>query len=389
MTSLRLRETVGLADAADLLQDLTTQARPLTALATSIAGATDLAGPGASGGVLDGIDGLPFDPLAAPDPFAPLRRLLAAEGEEPPLAVLDTALDELSSQLARATAMDPRAAEVAESGGALAAATQEVGAVARPLPSPLDTLLLGLAGEISETVTSRARDALSDLWTGSIAPQCVRAVSGRYPFDAGAEVDVALTDFTRVFAPGGLFDAFFETHLESFVDRSGDDWAWSGGLGVEGDTSDALRQFQNAAAIRDAFFPPGAAEPRIDVTFELVRLDGAEGVVIQFGRDRAFVNPRGIGNSDLIWPAETAGAVIYLLPGTQDPLRAGGPWAAFRLLEAGERRTLNANTFEATFRSTGRGAARGATIRITAGSVNNPFDLPAIAAFDCPRTLLQ
>ena len=379
---LRVRETVGIADAADLLQALTTQARPLTALATSIAQQTDLAGPGPLGEALDTAPGLPFDPTAAPDPYAALRRALGqGTVEAPALADLDTALEELAAQMGRAAAGGP----LPDAGAPLADAAQDLAGIARNQPAPLDALVLGLAADVSNTVSARARDALSDLWTAGSAAECRRAVEGRYPFDPDAGPEVAIADFSRLFGPGGVFDAFFETHLDPLVDRSGATWTWTGGLGTPGETSDALRQFQRAAAIRTAFFPAGAAAPQVDVGFELLALSGGESVVIDFGSDRAFLNERGIGNARLTWPHEEDRARFFVLPGTAGAREERGDWAAFRLLGGRPTQTVNANTFDMDLRQRGREAR----VRVTAGSVNNPFDLPAIAEFDCPGTLLE
>ena len=393
VSDLRVRDVASPGDAADLLTLLASEADPLRKLGAEVAQATDLAGGGEGADALVevGAAGLPFDPLAAPDPYEALRRLLAedaaAEEGEGSLAPLDPLLAELAQQLGRASASDGRAAEVFDASGPLTAAAEALAAEGRALPSPLDAWTVGLAGEVSSAAVARARDSLSALWAASGAPECERAVTGRYPFEPGAEPEVTLDDFARLFGPGGLFDAFFEENLSGFVDRSAEPWAWTGGLGTAGETSTALEQFQRAEAIRRAFFPNGATAPEVEVTLDLVRLDPAARVaLVEIGGANSVHGLDRAERRTLVWPGEGGAARITLLPGERGrALEETGEWAPFRLFDDAETRPVSDNRFEAAYEISGREAV----FTVTAGSVNNPFRLPAIEEFACPRTLLE
>ena len=389
VSDLRVRDVASPGDAADLLTLLASEADPLRRLAAEVAEATHLAGAPEEAEALSAA--LPFDPLAAPDPYEPLRRTLAeaeaAEEGEGPLAAVDPLLAELAQQLGRASAADARAAEVFDAGGPLTQAAQDLAAEGRSLPAPLDLWTVGLAGEVAQATVERARDALSELWAAGPARECGRAVTDRYPFAPEAEPEVTLDDFSRMFAPGGLFDAFFEENLAGFVDRAADPWTWTGGLGTAGETSDALAQFQRAAAIRDAFFPGAAAEPEVEVRLDLVRLDPAVRVALfEIGGERSVHGLDRAERRTLVWPGEGVTARLTLLPGERDRMvQETGEWAPFRLFDRAETTPVSDNRFEAAYDVSGREVV----FTVTAGSVNNPFRLPAIEEFRCPETLLE
>ena len=65
-------------------------------------------------------------------------------------------------------------------------------------------------------------------------------------------------------------------------------------------------------------------------------------------------------------------------------LSRDGPWAWFRLLDAAEvRRTNVSDRRRVNFRVGGRLAL----FELQSGSVINPFALPAMAKFSCPKSM--
>jgi type VI secretion system protein ImpL len=64
-------------------------------------------------------------------------------------------------------------------------------------------------------------------------------------------------------------------------------------------------------------------------------------------------------------------------------LAKDGPWAWFRLLDAAEiRRTNVSDRKRVIFNVSGRIAI----FQLQSGSVINPFALPALSKFNCPKT---
>ncbi len=395
-----IRPVSSLADATELVAVVSSEADPFERLAEGIAAATNLAGPAA---LPDGVaedpppdpaeatPGLPFDPLAAPDPYGALRRALEVkgEGEEAANALtpLGPILDEAYQQLGRVAATDARAAEVFAAGSQLTAAAQNLAAAGRRLPGPVDAWTVGLAGQIAAAAAAEARVSVDALWQAEGARECRRAVEGRYPFATAAESEVTIDDFTRIFGPEGLFATFFDGNLAEFVDVSTDPWSWKGGLGTSGQSSDALAQFQRAAAIRTAFFPTGAERPRVEVTIQPRQLDpSVKTVIIRFGDIQSTYREQLPENRTLVWPSEGSNdASISVLPGRNGlrPLERVGTWAPFRLLDQGEATPVSDNQLDVAFAIDGRDIV----LRITSGSVNNPFRLDALKEFRCPDRL--
>ncbi|WP_372574349.1 type VI secretion system membrane subunit TssM [Ruegeria jejuensis] len=394
VSDIRIRAVASLGDGADLLLLLSSEADPLQRLATDIVDRTDLIGPLSV--APEGFDAsaLSFDPAAAPDLFGPLRRALASEadaGEETAegFAALTPQFDGIYQQLNRVNASDARAAEVFAAESQLNEGIQELVASARALPGPADAWLTGLAGSLAASTVERARDELSAIWAAGPAQQCLRAVAGRYPFDRQQSREVTLDDFTRIFGPDGVFDSFFAANLDPFVDRSTNPWSWKGGLGTAGDSSEALAQFQRAAQIRTAFFPAGATHPEVGVDFDLIGSSGDPSTVqVGLGGEISVYGFANAPRRPLIWPGQNPGrAFLRALPSARsNDLVINSDWSAFRLIDRAQRITpVSRNEFDAAFQVAGYGLR----FRITADSVNNPFELEAMSAFSCPRTLME
>ena len=43
---------------------------------------------------------------------------------------------------------------------------------------------------------------------------------------AGSANEIPIADFTRLFAPGGIYDSYFKSELEAFVNQTRTPWAW-------------------------------------------------------------------------------------------------------------------------------------------------------------------
>ena len=84
---------------------------------------------------------------------------------------------------------------------------------------------------------------------------CPVVVNDKYPFTPGATNEATLEEFGKLFAPGGVLDAFFNTQLKPYVDTTVRPWKPQPVEGVAPPSRPAdLQQFQRAAAIRDLFF---------------------------------------------------------------------------------------------------------------------------------------
>jgi len=283
------------------------------------------------------------------------------------------------------------------SGGFAAAAGGGDSALARlqasvaNLPGPMARWVTQIATGASGVTAEGNRAALNAAWQAEVLPFCAEATGGRYPFARRASADMALADFGRLFAPDGLIDGFFKQNLARFVDTRTNPWSFRSGAGTElGISAAVLQQFQHAAAIRDAFFAQGGTLPAVSFQITPEALDPAARSVqlvidsqpVEFSHNSGPPRPVAI-----TWPGEIGSAQVAIVPPPRDSgggIRFDGPWGLFRLLDAAEvRRTNVADRNRVIFNIGGQIAI----FQMQAGSVFNPFGLPALGQFSCPESL--
>ncbi|WP_416929757.1 type VI secretion system membrane subunit TssM [Tropicimonas sp.] len=266
---------------------------------------------------------------------------------------------------------------------------QRFQATSSQMPEPLPRWSTQIAAGAAGIGVEGTRTSVNAEWQSKVLPFCEKALANRYPFTPRAKADVALQDFTRLFAPDGLIDGFFNQHLRDHVDTQADPWVWNGAGGVDLGISPAvLTQFQRAAQIRDTFF---AAGPQIAVPLQITpqALDpGAAEMLLEIdGQNLRFAHRDGRPTPVAIsWPGQVGMARLTLAPPVsngESSFGRDGPWALFRLFDAAEvRRTDAPDRKRVIFRIGGRIVI----FQVQLGSVNNPFSLAALTEFKCPQT---
>ena len=285
---------------------------------------------------------------------------------------------------------------------------------AASMPYPVKGWVEQLAKGQSAATLENARVQLNAEWQSTVLPWCRRALDGRYPFVRGAAAEVALDDFVRMFAPGGQIDGFFRNRLSPYVDTSGTAWRWQRVDGVDlGIPPSVLVPFQQAARIRDAFFPDGGKEPRSRFDVKATAIDPAveqvgltvDGQSVAFRKDspQAFqVQWPGAAGARQVLVSFTAAAPPATSPAGSPPAASpaaapptpptplpttvsrDGPWAFLRMVEgAGLRRTRDPNRFLFAL-SDGQHPV---TFELRAGSALNPLTLDDLKDFRCPAQL--
>lgn len=248
---------------------------------------------------------------------------------------------------------------------------------------------------VSTAVTDLESDAagtslaqLNQQLAANVTRICEDIIANRFPFANSNSREVGMTDFARLFAPGGVLDGFFAQNLATLADLSGDTWTWREDTALGRELSNtALREFQRAAQIRDAFFPPGAVAPQVTVTFTQQSLNPAADAAI-LSINGEVMQTQQVGNQPhtFNWPGSGGGGVTIAftpeIAGRESTVTVPGAWALKRL--------LNVNTV------TRRGdtavvqivvGGRDVVYEVQVSTANNPFTLDALSDFSCPSGL--
>lgn len=255
-------------------------------------------------------------------------------------------------------------------------------------PEPLNRLLTRLATESWRVVLDQAVAQLEREWYREVYQPFQQNLARHYPFNPDSGRDVALQDFERFFAPGGVLDAFYQDNLKLFLEdhpeQVGD--ARRAGL-VRGAV---LTSLENADRIRRAYFTRGGS---LDVEFSLEPLNlsankrrsvvNVDGQLVEFSH-----GPRQ--SIPLVWPNTLRDSVesrITLVPvqvnRSPRSLSESGPWALFRLLDKADITGVSSSAVDVRFR-VDDGDMR---YRLHAASNTNPFTQQLLAGYRIPRSL--
>ena len=306
------------------------------------------------------------------------------EGQPSQLDLLMGALTEVYQELNKMSFSGVSSGS--EGGQALLNFQQAASRTEGPLPRWASQITTGSSGITSDST----RASINARWQANVLPFCEQALDNRYPFNRRAGADVAIADFARLFGPGGQIDAFFNETLLKHVDTRSRPWTFKPVNGVDlGISQQVLEQFQHAAEIRDAFFA-GGANPAVQFQITPEALDPkAKAVVLQIdGQQVGFAHRGGQPNPVAItWPGSVGLALVQFQPdmkGVESTLKRDGPWAWLRLLDAAEVRRTNVSDRSRVIFNVG---GRIAIFQLQSGSVLNPFALPALSKFSCPKSM--
>lgn len=345
--------------------------------------------------------------------FRRFHDTVAALGGGP--AIIDLFLQdlaELSKDTARLAATSSGGSEPAAIVADASDAIHKIDTWSERFPPALSDVPKSITRSINALIKGQARGDLDRQWDSKVLPFCNQALDGRYPVQKGVAGDVTIDDFSRLFAPNGLIDAFFNTSLKPFVDTTQDPWKLRNTRDVAV-SAGSLAEFQRAARIRDMFFGNGTTPAlKFEITPISIDPDSSKSILSIDGQEVAFdgssrhtiaiqwPGPGGERQSTLSFAAnlpaataatakttgttQTAAAQTTPPPAPSPVLTKTGPWSLFRLLDAGRLERLGGtDRFRVTFSAGGHFA----TYEIHTGSVVNPLSSNELAKFKCPATL--
>jgi type VI secretion system protein ImpL len=256
------------------------------------------------------------------------------------------------------------------------------------LPEPLGKLLGDLASNSIVIASGDVRAELNRQWQSKVLDFYRKALSGRYPLSPDSRREATLEDFGTFFAPGGLVDAFFKENLAAHVDTSRRQWSLN--RGAPAISSEALRQFQLAARIRDEFFRAGAGSPSVQFQLKPITMDvAATQFLLELDGQKVTYRHDPPRPESLQWPAPnpTGQVSVRFVPAADfgpSGLTEDGPWAWFRILDQARIETTDLpERYLLRFEVGGRWAQ----YELRASSAFNPFNRSALEQFRCPERL--
>ncbi|MGJ0491042.1 type VI secretion system membrane subunit TssM [Methylobacter sp.] len=252
------------------------------------------------------------------------------------------------------------------------------------LPDPLKDWIRTLASGNWGIILGGAKAQLNRSLQSEVATVCKSALEGRYPLSKASRTDITLQDFGKFFAPNGVLDQFFNTHLKPFVDTSGMQWKPIAqdhqSIGI---SPGVLSQFQNAAKIRDVFFQSGGQLPAISFELKPLQLDSnASRFWLDMGGQQTSYRHGPAKAAQFQWPGTGGGLVRYGfegLDGRQVSRSEEGAWALFRVLDQTDMQKSARDSYVVTFEIDGLKAK----YELRANSVFNPFAFDALKSFRC------
>jgi len=256
------------------------------------------------------------------------------------------------------------------------------------LPEPMKSLVKDLALGNQGLIMGGVRSQLNRMLKTEVGQLCQSSIAKRYPISKNSRMGITLQDFGRFFSQGGVMDQFFQAHLEAFVDTSRQRWRLiAKNNQTAGISSSTLRQFQNAAKIRDVFFQGGGQSPKIQFELKPLFLDEkAAKFWINIEGQQTNYRHGPTRATSFSWPGGRPGLVRYgfeLLGGKHISGSEEGTWAWFRLLDKIKMSQSSTNTHIITFELDGYTAK----YELRASSVLNPFHFTELTNFKCPNRI--
>lgn len=210
---------------------------------------------------------------------------------------------------------------------------------AAPLPLPLSTWFGAIADDTWQRLLEEAYLHVNQRYQSEVYSVYAKAIRQRYPFNASAGSDVALSDFQEFFGPQGVLARFQETYLRPFISADGSRHRLRGIDGRSLPVSRSLLdQLSKVQLIRRSFF---SEQGELSVRFSLApySLDQAVNrAILRLGTQQLEYRHGPIVPMVFQWPVESDNgrSSLVLERGAERPLgieKNAGAWSVFRLFD--------------------------------------------------------
>ena len=261
---------------------------------------------------------------------------------------------------------------------------------ANRLPAPFSKMIADAANEFEGDAANSTIAELNAEMTSNVTRKCEEVVKNRFPFAPKSKREVPWIEFANLFGQTGTIDQFFVTKLDPLVDQSGAEWKWKKNSRLGRELSPAaLKSFQNAAKIRDAFFPLGGKQPNVLLTVTNQTLSElATGAEFELNGTKLETVPGISKPQEFTWPGRLSDgtASITILPNAdgKSVVAEKGDWSLYKLFaRGGMSQSKSGDTLSVRYVIGGQEVS----YQVKVGSLSNPFALPALTQFTCPKAL--
>lgn len=207
------------------------------------------------------------------------------------------------------------------------------------LPLPLSTWFGAIADDTWQRLLEEAYLHVNQRYQSEVYSVYAKAIRQRYPFNASAGSDVALSDFQEFFGPQGVLARFQETYLRPFISADGSRHRLRSIDGRSLPVSRSLLdQLSKVQLIRRSFF---SEQGELSVRFSLApySLDQAVNrAILRLGTQQLEYRHGPIVPMVFQWPVEgdNGRSSLVLERGAERPLgieKNAGAWSVFRLFD--------------------------------------------------------
>lgn len=278
--------------------------------------------------------------------FTPYHRLLSdkstAGGEYLTASKALDSLNQRVSVLARDSSPEQASLDWAKErmSGQQDALSDVQNAVKR-LPTPFNKWYTQIADDNWRLILASSYSYINQAYKANVYNFYNSSIRGRYPFNGKADTDVAMSDFTRFFKPGGVMDSFYENNLKPFVSTNGSYYQVKTidgrGLPISNAT---LAQFRVVRVIQGGLFNDNPEYPSVSFKLEPHFLEATlSRVTLQIGDQKFDYRHGPILASRLVWPTENADTSIVSerfedLSGNKTSYQTEpGAWSLFRFID--------------------------------------------------------
>ncbi len=256
--------------------------------------------------------------------------------------------------------------------------------------SQLPVEVAALVNEAEADFRQGATDANIDTMNRALANQitftCRETITAAFPF-ADSPRNLSIDNFARFFGPGGDMDQFYTEYLAAFVERTPEGLRYRPDSPLANRLSQgALRQFERAERIRQAFFAGGGQQPEVEIAIQQVDNHSTIESAILVINDQQVPTVRFEIPKTVVWPGDGLSTAIQIAPALDRPSTigfSGSPWSFLKLLNAASAKRQQGDTLRATFMIGGRNI----TYDFTINAIDNPFTMAELREFECPASL--